>query len=214
MCKGQDWEPLNIWFIITICPGAYTLCFPHCNVKNWRSIEWPHNEFGHFYKYPIYIDDLNPRPKLQCILIYCQPFSRYKVVQNRQCTIWPQIDLKHLTVNSTHCIFPFCSMTSLFPGTRLRRKWEMSLVISDLPWIFNWQTYPIYIEYLPAEAKFPSVLLYDQAFWDTRLLIILNAPNDLMLILNTLTVTIVHCALNTCPRGLHFSIFAPQANSR
>ena len=38
---------------------------------------------------------------IETVLLYDQPFSRYKVVENRKCTEWPQNDLNHLTVERT-----------------------------------------------------------------------------------------------------------------
>ncbi len=34
-----------------------------------------------------------PRDKFSSVSLYNQPFSRYKVVENRKCTEWPQTDL-------------------------------------------------------------------------------------------------------------------------
>ncbi len=35
--------------------------------------------------------------------LYDQPYSRYKIVENRKCTLWPQKDLNNLSVKRTHC---------------------------------------------------------------------------------------------------------------
>ena len=44
---------------------------------------------------------LIPEPKFHSDSLYDQPFSRYKIVENRKCTEWPQNNLKFLTVKST-----------------------------------------------------------------------------------------------------------------
>ncbi len=54
-------------------------------------------------------------PKFSSILLYNQPFSRYKVVQNQQtlkCTEWPQNGIEHLTVISI-------LYTILHPGVKI-----------------------------------------------------------------------------------------------
>ncbi len=49
-------------------------------------------------KVPCILWILPPRPKFHSTSLYDQPFSRHKVVENRQCTEWPQIYPKHLAV--------------------------------------------------------------------------------------------------------------------
>ncbi len=47
---------------------------------------------------------LNIHPRglnFQSVLLYDQPFSRYRFFENRKCTEWPQNDLTHLSVKST-----------------------------------------------------------------------------------------------------------------
>ncbi len=39
-------------------------------------------------------------PKFLSVLLYDQPFSRYRAVENRKCTEWPQSDLERLIVNN------------------------------------------------------------------------------------------------------------------
>ncbi len=52
-------------------------------------------------KYPVHTEYLPPKPKFSSVLLYDQPFSRYKVVENWKCTEWPQIDIEHVTVKNT-----------------------------------------------------------------------------------------------------------------
>ncbi len=55
-------------------------------------------------KHPVYANFVAPRPKFWSVLPYNQPFSRYKVVENRKnwkCTKRPQNDLEHLMVKGT-----------------------------------------------------------------------------------------------------------------
>ncbi len=62
--------------------------------------------------YPTHTEYSAPRSKFQSVLHYDQPFSRYKIIKNRNLTKWLRNDLKHLTVNSTlytlntHPLFP------------------------------------------------------------------------------------------------------------
>ncbi len=44
---------------------------------------------------------VSTRLKFHPIFLYDQTFLRYKVVDNRKCTKWPQTELAHLTVKST-----------------------------------------------------------------------------------------------------------------
>ena len=74
-------------------------------VENRQYTEWPQNNLKHLQcicrKYPVYTEYSPPRTKFHSVSFYDQPFSRYKVVENRKCTKWPQNDLNHLTVKST-----------------------------------------------------------------------------------------------------------------
>ena len=85
-------------------------------------------------KYPVYMKYLPPRAKYWSILLYGQPFSRYKVAENRKfrkCTEWPQTDFEILTVISTSYTLsnyprgpnldPFCSMASHFQDIRFTK---------------------------------------------------------------------------------------------
>ncbi len=49
----------------------------------------------------IYILLVHLSPNIHSVLLYDQPFSRYKVVQSWKCTEWTQNDLEHLTVENT-----------------------------------------------------------------------------------------------------------------
>ncbi len=51
-------------------------------------------------KYSIYTAYLPPRPTFSSILLYDQPFPRYKVAKNRKCTECTQTELEHLIVKS------------------------------------------------------------------------------------------------------------------
>ncbi len=44
-------------------------------------------------KYPVYTEYISPSPKFSSVSLYNQPFSRYKVSENRKCTGRPQNDL-------------------------------------------------------------------------------------------------------------------------
>ena len=43
----------------------------------------------------------HPSPKFSSVSLYNQPFSRYKIVENRKCTEWPQNELETWAVKST-----------------------------------------------------------------------------------------------------------------
>ena len=82
-------------------------------------------------KYPVYTEYSPPRPKFHYVSLYGQPFSRYRFFENQKCTIWPQNDLKHLSVKSTLCtpnihprgpnFNPFRSASSYFRDTGLSK---------------------------------------------------------------------------------------------
>ena len=83
------------------------------------------------HKHPVYIESLPPRPKFHSVSLYELSFSRYKVVESRKCTEWPQNDLNHLTFKSTlytlntylrgQNFTPSRSMASRFRDTRLSK---------------------------------------------------------------------------------------------
>ncbi len=65
-----------------------------------NDLEWP--QALNRQKYPVYTEYTHLRFKFQFQVSLCDhPFSRYKVVENHQCSEWTQNDHKHLTVQST-----------------------------------------------------------------------------------------------------------------
>ncbi len=78
-----------------------------CQNRNDRiTQEWSWTLNGQ--KYPVYKRNLPPPPpkhtppvQIWSVSLYAQPFSKYKIVENRKCTEWPQNDLGHLAVKIT-----------------------------------------------------------------------------------------------------------------
>ena len=60
--------------------------------------------------HPVYTEYLSLRPKFHPVSLYDQPFSRYKIVENRKCTQWPH----HVSVKST-----LCTLNTHFRGQNL-----------------------------------------------------------------------------------------------
>ncbi len=103
-------------------------------------------------KCPIYTKYVLPRPKCGFALLYDQPFSKYKVVENRKCTDWPQNDLKF--VRSKYCIYtetltPDAKMLVRLAlrrvifkvqGCRKLQISEMYRMTSDWPWTLTVQS--------------------------------------------------------------------------
>ncbi len=64
--------------------------------------KWPQNDLKHCKVKGTHIClQVLTNHKFHLILLYDQPFLRYKVVDNWKCTEWPQNDFEHLTVKST-----------------------------------------------------------------------------------------------------------------
>ncbi len=58
--------------------------------------EWPYAL--NCQKGPVYTEYSPLRPKFHSISLYDQPFSRYRLFENRKCTELPQNDFKHLSL--------------------------------------------------------------------------------------------------------------------
>ena len=99
-----------------------------CWIRNsLRSLSSRRVEFEDlFWKfYPVYTENSPPRPKSHSVLLYDQPFSRYKLVENRKFTKGPQNNLNHFTVKSYLYTLntyrggsnftAFCSTVACFP---------------------------------------------------------------------------------------------------
>ena len=69
------------------------------NAVHRMASKWPWTHNGQ--KYPTCTKYLPPRPKVWSVSLYNQPFSRYKIVENRKCTEGPENYLEHLAVKST-----------------------------------------------------------------------------------------------------------------
>ncbi len=59
------------------------------------------NTYSNCQKYPVDNEYLPQKPKYLSVARYDHPFTRYKVVEFRKYTEWPQTDLEHLTVKGT-----------------------------------------------------------------------------------------------------------------
>ncbi len=114
--------------------------------------------------------------------------------------------------------FPLCSTPSHFTTLlyfRFTRLPKVGNAPSDirLTLVFLTGKFILYTGILNTYSLGPNFHLFcstTRRFRDKRLSIILNAPNDISLNLNTLTVKSTRYALNSCPRGLNFGIFAQQ----
>ncbi len=116
----EEWYSVNIIFPSSIW---------HCNPsENWKRTEWPQTHLEHlivkrtlssytpevqilvrftlqaaifklqgWQKIRNALNDFRLRP----YSLYDQPFSRYKAVENKKYTEWFQIEMKHLTAQST-----------------------------------------------------------------------------------------------------------------
>ena len=88
----------------------------------------------------LYIRDTYRRGLNCTVSLYDQPFSRYKVVENRKCPEWPQNDLKQLTFKSTlhtpntnprgPSFTPFRSTIARFPDNR--GFWFLKAIVVNL----------------------------------------------------------------------------------
>ena len=83
----------------------------------------------------------------------------------------------------------------------LCQKSDMHWMTSDWAWSLNCHKYPVYTEYLPQSPNVCMFYSTASRFQDTRLSKITNAPNDLRLTLNTLTVKSTLYTLTTCPEA-------------
>ncbi len=153
------------------------------------------------YALPIYFP---LRPKFGSVLLYDQPFSRYKDAKSEMSEIypkytkWPRTDFGMLRAKSISYklsnhprgpnVGPFCCKTSLFPRYKVaenRKSWKCTewpqteleyLTVKKL--LYTWNTYP----WGPNFGPFHSTTI---DFQDTRLPKIGNAPNDPKLKFNT-----------------------------
>ena len=154
--------------------------------------EWPwiHNS----QKYAVYIKYLPP--------IEVQIFVRFprrpavfnvqgcwKSQMHRMTSDWSWThDNQKYPVNSINTYHrgtnfgPVCSTTSPFPDRKFRKCTEWPQI--DFEWNLNSQTY--FINTNPEAQTWVCTFLFTaSSFWDTRLLKIGNAPDDLSLTLNT-----------------------------
>ena len=140
-----------------------------------------------YQRYPEYTKYLPMKPKFPSVSLYVQPFARHKIVSNRKCTGWLQIDLGHLAVkgalNTYPKFHPFCCISShvITRLSNIRMYW----MTWEWPWTLSCQKYHVHTEYLAPMPKFSSVSLLGQSFRDTWLRKIWNALNDLRMTLST-----------------------------
>ncbi len=112
---------------------------------------------------------LSSEAQMSIRFVLWPPFSRYKVVENRKSTQWPQInDLKHLTVKvpcihwilTTRAVslrFALGQVIFVIQACRNQKctKWPSPL---------DCQKLPVYTEHLSRSPKFHSVSLYGRSF--------------------------------------------------
>ena len=146
---------------------------------------YPKNDLEHYrVKDTLYMRVLlmSQGPKFHPIFLYDQPFSRYKVVDNRKCTKWHQNDFEYLTVKSTlytlniylpgQNILLFHSTTNCFQDHRSSwksAKYEMHRMTSDRSWTLNNQIYPICTKSLPLGPNLVAFCSTASRFRDTSL---------------------------------------------
>ena len=92
-------------------------------------------------KYAIYTMTYPLRSKFSSVLLYDQPFPRYKIVKNRKCTEWSQTALEYLTVKCTLYALhtysrgpnfgPFCSTICHFWDTTCTRSVKIGNAPND-----------------------------------------------------------------------------------
>ena len=90
-----------------------------------KCTEWPQTDFEIFTVKSTEYTLSTSEAQISSFLLYDQPFSRCRVVENRKCTEWPQNNLELLTVKSTfHALrtYPEAQMLGRFAlrGIRLR----------------------------------------------------------------------------------------------
>ncbi len=123
---------------------------------------------------------LRLRRKFSSVSLYNHSFWRFKVVENRKCTEWPQTDLEHLKKLAVESIlytlnayprgsnfhgFGPITRTNLFRDIRLRK---IGNELHDLTTTLNTylsNVYPVYTEFLLQGPKFSFVSLYNEPFW-------------------------------------------------
>lgn len=81
------------------------------------------NDFEHYKSqmYSIYLLPLSQSFKFHPILLYVQPFSVYKVVNNWKCTEWTQNDFEQITVKTTSYVVSTYSWGPNFGSFRSTR---------------------------------------------------------------------------------------------
>ncbi len=119
---------------------------------------------------------LPPLSKVWSVSLYDQLFSRYRVIENRKCTEWPQSDHGPLTVKSTLytlrtspvvLIWSFLFYDQPFfeiQGYRKSEKSEVHSMTLEWHWTFNNKNAPCTLNTYPMRHTLLSVLLYENPF--------------------------------------------------
>ena len=85
--------------LYTALQHRYSQCLLHVFIAknatfNWKLFKLFKLITNTLYTYVIYTEHYPPRPRFCSVLLYVKPFSRYKVVDNQNCTEWLQNDLE------------------------------------------------------------------------------------------------------------------------
>ncbi len=171
-----------------------------------RSNKWSWSLQGQ--RYLIYVLLVSPSLKFHPIFHWDQAFSRYKVVNKRKCTKWPQNDLEHLVKRiypvyikyqpQRYNFFPFHSTDSCFQDTCLSKVGKI------WSWTLKNQNCPICTKYLTPRPNFSSVLLYNPPFFQPEISEMYRMTSDWFWNLNSQTYLIW---LSIYPRGLNLGPF-------